>query len=581
MKRQRVRERASSLSTRLLTVLASVLASALLMVGLAIYAESQPPVFPEPEVMATETPETSEKEEEPKELVAAEEPVADLELEVIEEPKEQEALVPDTGATDVFVPVPRLSLGIDTFSETLGDPDDPDATQQPECTPTPAPPGTPAAYKLFITPPSGWFTDRANVRVRLVDENNTGWESVAARVNVDGSWFDLTHKFIESDSIEIEITDNCTLYFTVVAPNGKSSTISRFIECFDREPPSVRAGLDGEYLRVQAKDNLSGVKAITVCGHRFTELADDAIRIRLQDYADNYEEVFVQAEDHAGNLSQVIKIKNRYYNPRMPTPAPTPSPRPTAVPQATPRPTQTPTRQPSGSGGSSGGQGSTSVTSTPVSFSTPVPSGTPEPEIRLPWDDEPSVTPVPTPAQMPTIQPGTGFSIPGNAVARDLLYDKHTNKQFLRVQARGGSSYFIVIDYDKPLDEAGESYETYFLNMVDARDLLDVIDEDDLPERFRATTPAPTEIPIPTMPPTPPPVPTPEPDPVPLPAQTEGGSGGIVILLLIAGGGGAVWYFKFRKPQEKGRKKSDYDDFGMDDEYEEDEPEEEADGDDA
>ena len=30
--------------------------------------------------------------------------------------------------------------------------------------------------------------------------------------------------------------------------------------------------------------------------------------------------------------------------------------------------------------------------------------------------------------------------------------------------------FYMVIDYDKPLDEDGEQYETYFLNLVDSRD---------------------------------------------------------------------------------------------------------------
>ena len=57
-------------------------------------------------------------------------------------------------------------------------------------------------------------------------------------------------------------------------------------------------------------------------------------------------------------------------------------------------------------------------------------------------------------------------------MTRDLLYDEHTNKQFITVQTAGGSTFYIVIDYDKPVDEEGEQYETYFLNMVDEADLL-------------------------------------------------------------------------------------------------------------
>lgn len=66
------------------------------------------------------------------------------------------------------------------------------------------------------------------------------------------------------------------------------------------------------------------------------------------------------------------------------------------------------------------------------------------------------------PAPEPTITPGEGFSEEGNLVTRDLLYDEHTNKQFITVQTSGGNTFYIVIDYDKPVDEEGEQYETYF-----------------------------------------------------------------------------------------------------------------------
>ena len=57
-----------------------------------------------------------------------------------------------------------------------------------------------------------------------------------------------------------------------------------------------------------------------------------------------------------------------------------------------------------------------------------------------------------TPAPEPTITPGEGFSEEGNLVTRDLLYDEHTNKQFITVQTSGGNTFYIVIDYDKPVD---------------------------------------------------------------------------------------------------------------------------------
>ena len=59
-----------------------------------------------------------------------------------------------------------------------------------------------------------------------------------------------------------------------------------------------------------------------------------------------------------------------------------------------------------------------------------------------------------------------------------MLYDKATNKQFITVQTKNGNTFFIVIDYDAPMNEDEEQYQTYFLNMVDESDLLALLDED-------------------------------------------------------------------------------------------------------
>ena len=96
------------------------------------------------------------------------------------------------------------------------------------------------------------------------------------------------------------------------------------------------------------------------------------------------------------------------------------------------------------------------------------------------WDGLAPVEPLPA----ETIEPSEGFIEDGNLVTRDLLYDKATNKQFITVQTSGGNTFYIVIDYDKPTDEDGEQYQTYFLNMVDEADLLAAMQAagDELPE---------------------------------------------------------------------------------------------------
>ena len=89
------------------------------------------------------------------------------------------------------------------------------------------------------------------------------------------------------------------------------------------------------------------------------------------------------------------------------------------------------------------------------------------------WDGLAPVEALPT----ETVDPSEGFAEDGNLMTRDLLYDKATNKQFITVQTSGGSTFYIVIDYDKPTDEDGEQYQTYFLNIVDAADLLAAMQE--------------------------------------------------------------------------------------------------------
>ena len=76
-------------------------------------------------------------------------------------------------------------------------------------------------------------------------------------------------------------------------------------------------------------------------------------------------------------------------------------------------------------------------------------------------------------------EPGTGFTSEGNAVTRDLLYDKATNKQFVALETKDGTVFYLVIDYDSPVNEEEEQYQTYFLNLVDAADLSALVGEEE------------------------------------------------------------------------------------------------------
>ena len=175
-----------------------------------------------------------------------------------------------------------------------------------------------------------------------------------------------------------------------------------------------------------------------------------------------------------------------------------------------------------------------------------------------------------------TLEPGEGFSEEGGLVARDLLYDKHTNKQFITVQTKGGSTFYIVIDYDKPVDEEGEQYETYFLNVVDEADLLAALEASggELPactcgEKCAAGA-VNTDCPVCAVNMTecagaePEPEPTEEPEPELEPEQEAGSPAGRLLLALavVVIGGGAGWYFKIYRPKQEQAAAQAEEDYG-------------------
>ena len=201
-----------------------------------------------------------------------------------------------------------------------------------------------------------------------------------------------------------------------------------------------------------------------------------------------------------------------------------------------------------------------------------------------------------TSAPEPTIEPGESFSEEGNLVTRDLLYDEHTNKQFITVQTSGGNTFYIVIDYDKPVDEEGEQYETYFFSVVDEADLLAAAEAAGVEQAVCSCSekceagavntdcavcsvnmskcvgvePEPTE--------------TEEPAPEEAEPETGGNMGMLLAVLAVAlMGGAAAFYFKVLRPKQQkaaapqedyGDELTDYDGPPWD---EEDDDEEEAD----
>ncbi len=397
------------------------------------------------------------------------------------------------------------------------------------------------AYTIAFGLPAGWRnTEFAMIKVKVTDRQHTGWKKIEARFD-GGDWLDLSERFLQAadNQISVEVTGNVRLAVRVTDPQGGAHMEEATIQCFDRQAPVVTASVD-DVLRVQAEDDLSGVAGVQVCGLLFTSMDDGALNIQLSDALNRYEKLAIRTFDFAGNFSDVITLPNPYYI--APTSAPTVAP--TEIPTATPKPTRKP------SGGGQGGNGSASNTTSAPTSSAPA-EAVPTAILTA----APAATPAPV-TEYVALGPGMPYVSEGNGHTLDVLYSAHTNKQFITVQSKNGETFYLVIDYDKPIDEAAELYETYFLNLVDERDLMAFLSEEEVP------TPTPEVIYV-----------TPEPTKVPVVTATPDSSSNtdstpmmmltVALLAAVVVGGGV---FAFMQVKAKNQKKPDFSEYSYEDE---------------
>lgn len=164
--------------------------------------------------------------------------------------------------------------------------------------------------QITINAPEGWQSDRAKVSIRVEDVRNTGAFSIAkveARISENGVWSDVTQ------GMEVEVAGNCSVYVRVTDQNGNTYEQNRYVECFDKTKPTLSAAAKNGVLLIQGADEGSGVAAIYVNGNEFTELTNNALKVRLQKADTAYQYFTLQARDRAGNMSENYKVANPYY----------------------------------------------------------------------------------------------------------------------------------------------------------------------------------------------------------------------------------------------------------------------------
>ena len=460
-----------------------------------------------------------------------------------------------------------IALAVETEPETPPEETLEEGLTEPTEEPVEEPdaPITEPEYQVQVDDISGYYNEPVDLTIRLEDVGGTGWQKVEASLFPDDpeQRTDLIEALLLDGMAAYTVSENGTVYFFITDTEGTEHTETYFVSCFDFDSPKAQAGIRGGLLRVEATDDLSGVWGIYVNDCLYTTLEDGVLELWIENRTD--EPLFyIQAVDRLGNESGYVVLSNPFYEePVEETPVETPKEEPEKdCPKDCDCRNQATVTTPS-TGAASATNTSATQSGTTVSDKTDAPV---------------------------TIEQGEGFTANGSAVTRDLFYDKYTNKQFITVETRNGETFYLVIDYDKPTDEEGEQYETYFLNLVDEADLAVLLGDGPEPvctctekcqpgavntsckicrnELYDCAGPET----VTKEPETPKPEPEPEPDPEPQEPEQERKTDLIlpVILLLAAAGGGAVWYFQFRKnkPDTRGPVDLDDYDYGEDDDTE-------------
>ena len=478
--------------------------------------------------------------------------------------------VPD-GEPDSTLETVEAELEVDS-EPTEETPEPAPEQEEPSIPPEPADaPALEPDYALDAEIPPGWHNMPVTITVRLIDKNETGWVKIEAALedSEDAERYDLTEEWNEYGYLERTMPDNGTVYFFVTDPMDVEHKLSLDVDCMDFEAPVLRAGINGTILRVEANDALSGVAAIFVNDELYTTLDNGELNVRIDNLTDDAY-LYIDALDNAGNWTDYVVLANPFYEEEPePTPTPTPDTGNDQHDEHCPADCDCRKNNTSGSGsGSSSGGGSSGGGASTVSGSSKSTGSSAQISAS-------SETPAPTTEPI-TKEDGTGFTQNGNSVTRDLLYDKYSNKQFITIETRNGETFYLVIDYDKPLDEDGERSETYFLNLVDEADLLALVEGDKQTPVCSCTTKCEAgavntscevcktnmtectgkEQVVEKAPDT-----TPEPEVEPEPEKKSSGGAVVLLLLLLLGGGGALYWFKFRKKKPNAKGPVDLDDY--------------------
>lgn len=164
--------------------------------------------------------------------------------------------------------------------------------------------------------PADWASRSTSAKVCIDDGAGVGFSSVQVKVGQDGDWKDITNELERQENrcySTVTITENCTVHARVTGHDGQVYENSRYIECFDRTPPTVQGRVKDGALQVECGDDLSGVSEVIVSGKSYTYPASGVLNVLLKDIGNSSAQITLQATDRAGNTSSTVQIKNPNY----------------------------------------------------------------------------------------------------------------------------------------------------------------------------------------------------------------------------------------------------------------------------
>ena len=339
----------------------------------------------------------------------------------------------------------------------------------------------------------------------------------------------------------------------------------------DTTPPTLTASMEGDALKIESSDDLSGVEAVFVDGNRINSLTNGAASVTLKDYAGTGKQVSVYAQDYAGNRSKTVKFENPYYE----EPAPTEKPAETVQQNQSSKPVKPAqaqavssgstnhNAQSSNSGSNASGNGSNAGTNTGTNGGSNTASGTNGGSSNSQEETETTSS-----------IPDGAFTPEGTGTLLDEATGEGDDKQFYTITTEAGNVFYLIIDGKR------DDNNVYFLNGVTEADLMalaeknegtmsvipaeDVCTCTDKCEAGEVNTacpvckndlkgcagkekPAETEEPAQTEPP-----------------KKDNGSAGTIIFIIVAllAVGGVGYYVKIVRPKQQAEDDEDFEDDG-------------------